>query len=195
MKYGTGPLGEPEEEEEAEIVVAKPAAILPSEPPLPVGLLFPGQGSQYMKMMMGVEGIPKVQEMLKSAKDILGWDVMELCKSGPEAKLEETKFCQPVMFIAGMAGIEKLRGDKPEVVDRFQVTAGLSLGEYTALCAAGVFPFEDGLRLVKLRGEAMQDASDSSPQQMVSVLGMGLEKLEQCCNNASKSGACEISVH
>jgi len=196
MKYGTGPLLEPEEEE-PEIVVAKPAAILPSEPPLPVGLLFPGQGSQYMKMMTSVESIPKVQEMLKSAKDILGWDVLDLCKNGPEAKLEETKFCQPVMFIAGLAGIEKLRGDKPEVVDRFQVAAGLSLGEYTALCAAGVFSFEDGLRLVKLRGEAMQEAATIGKQAMLSVAGVEKGKLEGLCKEAAaKEGAgavCQIA--
>jgi len=196
MKYGTGALV-PAEEEEPEIVVAAPKVILPSEPPLPVGLLFPGQGSQYLKMMTQVENIPKVQEMLAKANSILGLDVMELCKKGPEAKLEETKYCQPVMFIAGLAGVEKLRGDKPEVVDRFQVCAGLSLGEYTALCAAGVFTFEDGLKLVKLRGEAMQEAAAVGKQAMLSVAGVEKSKLEALCKDAAKkegSGAiCQIA--
>merc|ERR1719345_595776 len=109
--------------------------------------------------------------MLESSKDILGWDVMELCLNGPEEKLAETRNCQPAMFIAGLAGLEKLRTDREEAVNRAQVLAGLSLGEYTALCAAGVFTFEQGLQLVKLRGEAMQEAATAGKQLMLSVAG------------------------
>merc|ERR1712032_654937 len=126
---------------------------------VPVGLLFPGQGSQYVKMMSTVKDIPAVQDMLKTADDILGYDVLELCLKGPESKLEETRYCQPAMFIAGLAGVEKLRGEREEAVTRPQVLAGLSLGEYTALCVAGVFTFEQGLKLVDTRGKAMQEAA------------------------------------
>jgi len=197
MKYGTGPLPE-EEEEEEEIVVAAPKAVaLPTEPPIPVGLLFPGQGSQYVKMMTSVQDIPAVKEMLAKAKVILGWDVLELCLTGPESKLEETKFCQPAMFIAGMAGVEKLRGERKEAVERFQFTAGLSLGEYTALCAAGVFSFEDGLKLVDIRGKAMQDAAKVGKQAMLSVAGLEKPKLEDLCKQAQKkeggSAVCQIA--
>merc|ERR1712187_1091157 len=100
-----------------------------------------------------VKEIPKVQEMLSKAKTILGYDVLDLCLNGPETKLEQTQYCQPAMFIAGLAGLEKLRQDNPEAASQFQVAAGLSLGEYTALCAAGVFTFEDGLTLVQQRGK------------------------------------------
>jgi len=95
-----------------------------------------------------VKDIPKVQEMLSKAEKILGFDVLKLCMEGPESELEETSKCQPAMFIAGLAGVEKLRSEKAEAVDRCQVVAGLSLGEYTALCVAGVFDFEDGLHLL-----------------------------------------------
>merc|ERR1719414_247213 len=167
------------------------------ETPLPIALFFPGQGSQYVKMMEGVKDIPKVQEMLEKSKDILGYDILELCLNGPEEKLEETRYCQPAMFIGGLAGVEKLRADNPAAVDQCSVMAGLSLGEYTALCAAGVMTFEDGLKLVKLRGEAMQEAAALGKQLMLSVAGLEKDKLQPLCVEAAKkegSGAvCQIA--
>jgi [acyl-carrier-protein] S-malonyltransferase len=167
------------------------------EEPLPIALFFPGQGSQYVKMMEGVKDIPAVQKMLETAKGILGWDVLELCLNGPESQLEETKYCQPCMFIAGLAGIEKLKAEKPEAVTRAAVMGGLSLGEYTALCAAGVMSFEDGLKLVKLRGEAMQEAAAQGKQLMLSVAGLEIAKLEPLCKQAQEKegegGVCQIS--
>merc|ERR1712050_426430 len=140
--------------------------------------------------------MPKVKEMLDKSKDILGYDILEICLNGPETKLEETKYCQPAMFIAGLAGVEKLRGEREEAVSRCQVVAGLSLGEYTALCTAGVFTFEDGLKLVKLRGEAMQAAASASKQAMLSVAGLEKPKLMELCESAKQgiSGAvCQIA--
>jgi [acyl-carrier-protein] S-malonyltransferase len=167
------------------------------EEPLPIALFFPGQGSQYVKMMEGVQDIPAVQKMLATAKEILGWDVLELCLNGPESKLEETKYCQPCMFVAGLAGLEKLKAEKPEAVTRASVMGGLSLGEYTALCAAGVLSFEDGLKLVKLRGEAMQEAAAQGKQLMLSVAGLEIAKLEPLCKQAAEKegegGICQIS--
>jgi len=203
MKYGTGPL--PEEDVDGDYagpgmaaptrpaLTNAPAAALPAIKYIPVGLLFPGQGSQYVGMLKNLTDIPKVAAMCKTAKEILGWDVLELCLKGPEDKLQETRYCQPCMYIAGLAGLEKLRADRKEAVDCFKATAGLSLGEYTALCAAGVLTFEDGLRLVKLRGEAMQQAAESSPQQMLSVAGLEKDKLlELCKESAKKAGPKEV---
>jgi len=108
-----------------------------------------------------------------------------LVLNGPEAKLSDTKFCQPLMFIAGMAAVEIMKaGDKKEEVERVQAVAGLSLGEYTALCVAGVLPFGEVLKLVKLRGEAMQKATDLVPQSMCSVAGLDRLMLEKCCKDA-----------
>jgi len=165
--------------------------------PLPVALLFPGQGSQYVGMLEGVKEIPAVKEMLEKSKEILGYDILQICLEGPEAKLEETRYCQPALFIGGLAGIEKLRADKPEAVERCAFMAGLSLGEYTALCAAGVVSFEDGLRLVKLRGEAMHEAAEVGDQAMLSVAGLEKKVLEPMCKKvvaSQGSGAiCQIS--
>mmetsp|Transcript_73013 Transcript_73013/g.158470 ORF Transcript_73013/g.158470 Transcript_73013/m.158470 type:complete len:450 (-) Transcript_73013:59-1408(-) len=164
---------------------------------LPIGLLFPGQGSQYVKMLSSVKELPAVRDMLERGRSILGYDILELCLEGPEAKLEETRYCQPAMFIAGLAGLEKLRVERPEAATQFQATAGLSLGEYTALCAAGVFSFEDGLRLVQLRGQAMQDAASMCQQAMLSVAGLDRATLaELCAQAASGEGSdavCQIA--
>mmetsp|Transcript_96032 Transcript_96032/g.200607 ORF Transcript_96032/g.200607 Transcript_96032/m.200607 type:complete len:503 (-) Transcript_96032:444-1952(-) len=161
---------------------------------LPVALLFPGQGSQYVKMLDGVKDLPEVKTMLEKAKEILGYDLLDLCLKGPEDKLAETQYCQPAMFVGGLAGVAKLRSEKGDVADRPQCVAGLSLGEYTALCAAGVFSFEDGLRLVKLRGEAMQEAAQVGKQGMVSVVGLERSVMDKLCDEAAKkAGAGEVA--
>merc|ERR1719389_224068 len=131
--------------------------------------MFPGQGSQYVGMLKDMKDVPEVREMLDKSLDILGWDVLQLCLEGPEEKLENTQYTQPAMYIGGLAGLAKLRKEKPECAENPTFVAGLSLGEYPALCAAGVFTFEDGLELVKLRGEAMNEAAGESPQAMLSV--------------------------
>jgi malonyl CoA-acyl carrier protein transacylase len=152
----------------------------------PCTLMFPGQGSQYVGMLKELKDLPAVKTMLEKANGILGYDILELCMNGPEEKLEETRYCQPALFIGGLAGIEKLRQEKPECADNPQFVAGLSLGEYTALCAAGVFTFEEGLKLVKLRGEAMQEAAKASKQKMLSVAGLDRELLDSLCAEAAK---------
>merc|ERR1711972_857178 len=86
------------------------------------------------------------------------------------------------MFIAGMAGLESMKtGEKKECVERPQATGGLSLGEYTAICCAGVLDFEECLKLVKIRGEAMQSATELRPQSMCSVAGLDRPTLEKLC--------------
>eukprot|EP00415_Alexandrium_ostenfeldii_P000029 UN0029 len=138
--------------------------------------------------------------MLSKAKGILGYDLLDLCLKGPEAKLEETRYCQPAIFVAGLAGLEKLRGEQEDTVNRASAMAGLSLGEYTALCAAGVMTFEDGLRLVQLRGAAMQEAAEIGEQLMLSVAGLDEDKLEALCKEAvskadSPDSVCRIANH
>jgi [acyl-carrier-protein] S-malonyltransferase len=197
QKYG-GPAPRPPKifEDMPETAPAKPKAAIQAGPPrTKAGLLFPGQGSQYVKMLSGVKDIPKVKELIARAQDIMGFDIGELCLKGPETQLEETKFCQPAMFLAGLAGVEKLRTENSEAADRPKCVAGLSLGEYTALCHAGVFTFEDGLKLVKLRGEAMQEAAQIGKQSMLSVAGIDKGKLQELCKQAAeKEGGSAICV-
>jgi len=178
-------------------VAPPPTKVGPNdEEPLPICLMFPGQGSQYVKMLSEVQDLPEVAEMLKKSKDILGYDILEICLNGPEEKLEETRYCQPAMFIGGLAGVAKLKKEKPECVSRAAVMAGLSLGEYTALCAAGSLTFEDGLKLVKLRGEAMHEAAKTGKQLMLSVAGLEADKLFPLIKEAAtkeKDGVCSVA--
>eukprot|EP00440_Ansanella_granifera_P006407 gb/GFBE01006949.1/.p1 GENE.gb/GFBE01006949.1/~~gb/GFBE01006949.1/.p1 ORF type:complete len:875 (+),score=245.99 gb/GFBE01006949.1/:1-2625(+) len=158
---------------------------------IPAGLLFPGQGSQYVKMMADVKELPAVKAMLSKANDILGYDLLEVCLKGPEEKLEQTEFCQPAVYVAGLAGAELLKKDQPGTVEQAQGVAGLSLGEYTALTIAGAFDFETGLKLVKLRAEAMQEAAQATPQLMLSVAGLDRQTLDKLCQE-SKSGSDDV---
>lgn len=164
---------------------------------LPSCLVFPGQGSQYVGMMKDVQGLAAVKPLLEKAEEILGYDVLNLCLNGPEEELSRTKYCQPAMYIAGLAAVEKLKVDQPDKVDRCQAVAGLSLGEYVALTVAGVFSFEDGLKLVKARAEAMEHETvkPGAPEQaMMSVAGLEQDKVEQCCREAVKEGeVCQIA--
>jgi len=156
-------------------------------PPVPAALLFPGQGSQYVGMLKDVIDRPNVKDMFAKAEAVLGWDPKELALRGPEAKLGETRHCQPILLLAGLAALDVLREQKPEVHERPQAMAGLSLGEYTALVASGVLDVEDGLRLVKMRGEAMQRAAELVPQAMCSVAGLDRAKLDELCEKATKA--------
>lgn len=96
-------------------------------------------------MMEKVKDLPPVKDMLEKSKPILGYDLLDICLNGPEEKLEETRYCQPALFIGGLAGLEKLREEKPEAVDRASVMAGLSLGR-----VAAVGSLRDGLPLAPL---------------------------------------------
>jgi len=174
---------------------------LKAKPPLPVALMFPGQGSQYVGMMKECMNLPSVKDLLDRSQKVLGWDLKELVLNGPEDKLSETRFCQPAMFVACMAGLEMMKQDatQKEAVERPQAVAGLSLGEYPALCCAGVLSFEDCLELVKTRGEAMQKATDLKPQSMCSVAGLDSPVLEKLCKQAiaedakTKEPVCQIA--
>lgn len=194
-KGGNDPSGTMRQVEDDTKMAMPEITMQPSTGVLPVCLMFPGQGSQYVKMLSTVNTMPSVMDMLSKANEILGYDLLELCMKGPEAKLEQTKYCQPAMFVGGLAGMEKLKAMKPDRVARCQAVAGLSLGEYTALCVAGVFDFETGLKLVQLRGEAMQEAVEASAQSMLSVAGLSNETLSGLCEQA-KSGpddVCQIA--
>ncbi len=148
-------------------------------------LLFPGQGAQTVGMAAELcERSIVAREQFQAAADILGYDLLKLCTQGPAEDLDSTAYSQPALYVSSLAALEQLKLDEPEVIDNCVVTAGLSLGEYTALSFAGVISFEDGLRVVAERGAAMQDASEASPSGMVSVLGLEPTQIEDLVNQA-----------
>lgn len=177
--------------------VALDAAALENQP-LPICLVFPGQGSQYVGMMQElITDISEVKDMLVTAKRILGYDILDIMLNGPADKLEQTKYCQPAMYIAGLAAIEKLKQDNADAVERCQAVAGLSLGEYVALTVAGVFDFETGLRLVKARAEAMEHETTkpgAKAQGMLSVAGLTEDVVNTLCGEVAVDGqVCQIA--
>ena len=142
--------------------------------------LFPGQGAQTVGMGKELyESLPAARQLFDQAADILGYDLANICFSGPPETLNATNYSQPALFVASLAALEALKDQSPQVVEDCQAVAGLSLGEYTALVFAGVLDFEAGLKIVQERGSAMQAAAEAVSSGMVSVLGMERSQLEE----------------
>lgn len=149
--------------------------------------LFPGQGAQTVGMAKDIcAESASAKALFDSASEVLGYDLLEVCTEGPKDKLNSTVVSQPAIYVASMAALAKLKEERPEVVESCDVAAGLSLGEYTALAFAGAMTFEDGLKLVKLRGESMQAAADAAESGMVSVIGLDSEKVKEICAAANE---------
>ncbi len=137
--------------------------------------------------------LPAAKSIFDRAADVLGYDLLALCTDGPTEKLNSTVHSQPALFVCSLAALEQLKQDSPAVVDACAVTAGLSLGEYTALVFAGAIDFDAGLRLVQARGRAMQDASDAVPSGMVSILGVKREEIESLCDQARGEDVLQLA--
>eukprot|EP00908_Phaeocystis_cordata_P016975 Transcript_28292.p1 GENE.Transcript_28292~~Transcript_28292.p1 ORF type:complete len:509 (-),score=168.81 Transcript_28292:76-1554(-) len=140
-----------------------------------VAILFPGQGSQVVGMGRALlaSGAPGVAALFERASALLGYDLQKLCLEGPPTDLALTRYSQPAIFVVSLAAMAKLRHEQPELLRRVRVAAGFSLGEYTALVWAGALSFEDGLRVVKARAEAMHEAAGQAACGMASVAGLG----------------------
>jgi len=159
-----------------------------------IAFLFPGQGAQTVGMGKRLaESLPGVRRLYDRAADVLGYDLAKLCFEGPADELDSTVYSQPAIFVTSLAALESLRAESPEVVLACEATAGLSLGEYTAMVFAGVMGFEDGLMLVQRRGAAMQDAADATPSGMVSILGLEQVEVEALCEKARNGQILKIA--
>ena len=154
--------------------------------------LFPGQGSQSVGMGKALfDNHASVKRLFEEASEVLGKNLAKLCFEGPEAELVRTDNVQPAITLVNLACLQVLReqGVAPSAA------AGHSLGEYSALCAAGVFTFADAMRLVQARGAAMQDAAERHPGGMTAVFGLDRPTLAQICAEAAQTAPVEVANH
>lgn len=153
-------------------------------------LIFPGQGAQYVGMGKDLyENFPPAKEIFDRANAILKFDLKKLCFEGPQEELSTTRNSQPAILTTSIAALAALDGSPlyREVSPKFSL--GLSLGEYSALVAAGSLSFDDALMLVAKRGEFVEEASRKNPGYLVCVIGMELSAVEALC----KGIGCEIA--
>ncbi|XP_019337257.1 malonyl-CoA-acyl carrier protein transacylase, mitochondrial isoform X1 [Alligator mississippiensis] len=164
-------------------------------------LLFPGQGSQRAGMGRGLLSFPGARDLFVAARDVLGYDLLSLCLHGPQTELDRTVHCQPAVFVSSLAAVEKLSHQRPDVIENCVAAAGFSVGEFAALVFAGALDFEAALYAVKVRAEAMQQASEAVPSGMLSIIGQPksdfkvacIEAREHCRSLGVEDPVCEVA--
>jgi [acyl-carrier-protein] S-malonyltransferase len=157
-----------------------------------IAYLFPGQGSQAVGMGRDAAQLnPAAAQLFANADAQLGYGIQAICFDGPEDELKKTENTQPALFVSSAATLEVLRanGIQPSAV------AGHSLGEYTALYAAGVFDFATGLRLVRTRGLAFAEAGSHRPGAMAAIIGLTIDQVKSACAAASVDGKVVVPAN
>lgn len=145
--------------------------------------VFPGQGAQFVGMGKDLyESNIRAKELFDEANDILGYCITDIMFNGTDEDLQQTKVTQPAVFLHSVVSALCMDGFNPDMV------AGHSLGEFSALVAAGALSFEDGLRLVFARAMAMQKACEAAPSTMAAIINLPDDLIEQICSNISHDG-------
>src|SRR6478735_9054162 len=143
--------------------------------------VFPGQGSQFPGMGKShYDNNPVARDLFEEANQILGFRISDIMFNGTDEELKQTRVTQPAVFLHSVIAYKVTSGAKPSMV------AGHSLGEFSALVANGVLSFQDGLKFVSIRAEAMQQACEINPSTMAAVLALADEKVEEICEAVSK---------
>jgi [acyl-carrier-protein] S-malonyltransferase len=134
------------------------------------------------------ESLPAAKAIFDQASVALGYDLLDVCVNGPAERLNATDVSQPAIFVASLAALESLKQSEPDAAGQVIATAGLSLGEYTALVFAGAMSFADGLAVVRERGRAMQAAAEATPSGMVSALLLDAQQVSEVVEEAKTAG-------
>ena len=154
-------------------------------------LVFPGQGSQYVGMGKDIyDSFDVARKVFREADDVLGFSITELSFNGPEEELKKTYNTQPALLTVSYAVYAVLKEELGDILSPFAL-AGHSLGEYTALVVGGALDFADAVRLVRKRGEFMQDAVPLGEGTMAAIMGLERQKVIEVCNEASSEGVVE----
>lgn len=158
-------------------------------------IVFPGQGAQQVGMGKEFhDAFPAAKEIFESANKILGYDIKRLIFEGPEESLKQTINTQPAVFVTSIACLEATKTKYPKILEGSICSAGHSLGEYTALYAAGVFDFSTGLQLVQKRAEFIEDCCQKTPGTMAAIVGLDEIKLAGLCREmqSQNGGVAEL---
>jgi [acyl-carrier-protein] S-malonyltransferase len=159
--------------------------------PMTLALVFPGQGAQYVGMGKDLASqVPAAGALLAEAEAILGLPLGRLMAAGPDTELQRTDLSQPAILVASLMALAALRTRGEPA---FVATAGLSLGEYTALVAAGAIAFADAVRLVRIRGEAMQAAAMAVPSGMLALVGADEAAATLLCASCADGEVLEVA--
>jgi [acyl-carrier-protein] S-malonyltransferase len=146
-------------------------------------LMFAGQGAQVVGMGKDLaEAFPSARVWFDRANTALGYDLAAVCFTGPDTELTKTENAQPGIFLVSWVAFQLLRERVPEL--KFEATAGLSLGEFTALAAAGVMTFDDSIRVVRQRGRFMQEACEATKGGMAAIIGLDEAPTREVCVEA-----------
>jgi [acyl-carrier-protein] S-malonyltransferase len=152
--------------------------------------LFPGQGSQHVGMAKDLfNAFDSVRELYERAEEILEFPLKKISFEGPQDTLRQTRFTQPAIFVHSLAVNQLLE----EIGILPQAVAGHSLGEYSALVCGSAFGFDEGLRLVRLRGELMQHSGEHNPGTMAAIIGLSPDIVGEICEEASEAGLVQIA--